>query len=508
MSQVITLRKALLERLKKAETELRELHEKELKKAVDPLLAPQPAHNPSIPNPVAPDLNAAPQSPVGAANEVPVGQLGPEGQAGMETGGGLCPLCGQEDVPGKCVCLQGAQAPAQAAPAPNPSPAGAQPLALSEKLTKTAPPGREAQVKALKPKVGTDSAFKIAWSSYDKKSKKTEVKKNAGAGYGGPGVMPSKAGGIVGTGGMMRSEAAAKAEDLCKQCGKLHKAGSCMEKADFTDPSGVKKETGVVGKRPPNKGGTPELSPAGSGNIEMDKAESDKIVHFKGDSFRRTWCGNKSAKNTSSNGSEVTCKKCKKDIRPGDTAKSDSKLDEPKARVHNAALDAQTKAREIAGKKPIKPSESSRAGRMSDAADAIGAKKAEPPMAKPPSGKNPATMVPAAKPMAPKPMAAPKAQQPKVPGMNTAGAMKGSKMGLAMKSEGMASCKQCGKPFSSPVQQMNAMTHGVCKVCTKDPDKAHIAKAEVANQNTDLQMSEFGSCPMCKKPEHPGDCKS
>jgi hypothetical protein len=47
----------------------------------------------------------------------------------------------------------------------------------SEDLNKVAPPGREEQVRALKPKVGTASAFKIAWSSYNQ-GRKHKVEKN------------------------------------------------------------------------------------------------------------------------------------------------------------------------------------------------------------------------------------------------------------------------------------------------------------------------------------------
>lgn len=42
----------------------------------------------------------------------------------------------------------------------------------AEKIDEMAPPGREDQVKALKGKVGKESAFKIAWASYNKKKGK------------------------------------------------------------------------------------------------------------------------------------------------------------------------------------------------------------------------------------------------------------------------------------------------------------------------------------------------
>lgn len=48
----------------------------------------------------------------------------------------------------------------------------------SEELEKVAPPGREDQVRALKPKVGTASAFKIAWASYNQ-GRKHKVEKNS-----------------------------------------------------------------------------------------------------------------------------------------------------------------------------------------------------------------------------------------------------------------------------------------------------------------------------------------
>lgn len=251
------LRSALLERLKKTEAQLIELAKIEL-----------PGQNPNMPQAVAPNLNAAPQSPVGSGNEVPVGQLGPEGQAQMETGGGNCPLCGQPDMPGKCLCLQTHGGPA-AAGAP-------QPLALSEKLGKVAPPGREKQVKALKPKVGTESAFKIAWSSYDKKAKAArknfldkgeapvvpeglnmgEVQKNAAMGYGqgAPGAVKPSAPALPTN----------KSEGLCKTCGKMAKMCKCMSKADFVDPKGKKSSNSDVNKGPPDAAGIKELPRGGS----------------------------------------------------------------------------------------------------------------------------------------------------------------------------------------------------------------------------------------------------
>lgn len=56
---------------------------------------------------------------------------------------GLCPFCKQPDSPEFCSCLD---------------------ILQKDELAKVAPPGREAQVKALKPKVGKKSAFKIAWA--------------------------------------------------------------------------------------------------------------------------------------------------------------------------------------------------------------------------------------------------------------------------------------------------------------------------------------------------------
>lgn len=43
-----------------------------------------------------------------------------------------------------------------------------------EILNKSAPPGREEQVLALKPKVGKESAFKIAWAAHNKEKNKTK----------------------------------------------------------------------------------------------------------------------------------------------------------------------------------------------------------------------------------------------------------------------------------------------------------------------------------------------
>lgn len=249
-----SLHAALLERLKKTEAELIELTRREnLSKAGWVIKAETsgselqmaealPGQNPSLPNPVAAPANAAPQSPVGAANGVPTGQLGPEGQAEMETGGGNCPLCGQPDVPGKCKCLQGGQAMPQMAPPATGAPAVGQPLAMSEKLGKVAPPGREEQVKALKPKVGTESAFKIAWASYDKKAasaKKSLTEKRD----------------------LIKS--ALNSDEVLFE---LHKReGRSLGKTDLIDAKGKKVERGVVGKLPPKASGVKELSAGGSG---------------------------------------------------------------------------------------------------------------------------------------------------------------------------------------------------------------------------------------------------
>jgi hypothetical protein len=66
----------------------------------------------------------------------------------------------------------------------------------SEGLEKVAPPGREEQVRALKPKVGTASAFKIAWASYnhgkDTKKNMTGGSENVSSGM--PGMMMAEGG--------------------------------------------------------------------------------------------------------------------------------------------------------------------------------------------------------------------------------------------------------------------------------------------------------------------------
>lgn len=58
-------------------------------------------------------------------------------------------------------------------------------------LGKVAPPGREEQVRALKPKVGTASAFKIAWASYNhgKETRKNMTGGSENMSSGTPGLM-------------------------------------------------------------------------------------------------------------------------------------------------------------------------------------------------------------------------------------------------------------------------------------------------------------------------------
>ena len=58
-------------------------------------------------------------------------------------------------------------------------------------LEKVAPPGREEQVRALKPKVGTASAFKIAWASYNhgKETRKNMTGGSENMSSGTPGLM-------------------------------------------------------------------------------------------------------------------------------------------------------------------------------------------------------------------------------------------------------------------------------------------------------------------------------
>jgi len=174
------LKKAVHERLLKFETEFAELGRRELRKAL-----PVTSMDPGIPE--LPD--ASPNSPVGSASGVPSGQLmapavaqptPQDPNAGGGATNGKCITCGNEDVPGACTCLgqlMGKNALlGYGANAGQPQAPGA--LAMSEKsLCKVAPPGREAQVKALKPKVGEESAYKIAWASKNKaKSESSAVK--------------------------------------------------------------------------------------------------------------------------------------------------------------------------------------------------------------------------------------------------------------------------------------------------------------------------------------------
>jgi hypothetical protein len=76
--------------------------------------------------------------------------------------------------------------------------AGASPSTASgpQALGKVAPPGREEQVRALKPKVGTASAFKIAWASYNhgKEAKKNMTGGSENVSSGTPGLMMAEAG--------------------------------------------------------------------------------------------------------------------------------------------------------------------------------------------------------------------------------------------------------------------------------------------------------------------------
>ena len=553
-SGIPELRAALLERLRKAEADLLALHKAEGKDDKTPKheykpgegtghfggapgspvvcrtcgytkghelhkSAPQPGQNPSLPNPVAPDVNANPDSPVGAGNQVPTGQLGPEGQAEMETGGGNCPLCGQPDLPGKCMCLQGGQPPpiqpvAPPQPTPNLQPQGQSgPLMQSEKdvgngwhvqhskgqtvswhkertnadkeakqlnyrgganytvvpgrkihkaeLEKVAPPGREEQVKALKPKVGTESAFKIAWSSYDKKAKKSfqehlTLKKNAAMGYASPGITSQSTGG----GGMAKNGAqpmptvptmkdessggasvsaptSALKSELCKGCGQMAKMCKCVAKADFVDPKGKTVEKGVVGARPPAASGIKEVPSPGSGSVSDPKKNSHAVTA-----------------------------------------------------------------------------------------------KAEPPMAKPPSGKNPATMTPAAKPAAPKAMGLPKPVAPKpMGGMPKPGMMGKGELDKVAPNPQMAQhalvagskaamAPPAAAPAARPLQhpanlgRANAMQSALAGAfAPKGPVHSGLELArppKVAAAGAGLKVPgvhKSEGCPFCGKSDHWGDCK-
>ncbi len=99
---------ALKERLKKFETQLQDLHARELKK--DEHMEPgiheanmgQQPHLEGGPGPGGHEMAAMPmpqsqpEQPVGSSSDIPPGQLQD-----------LCPMCGQPDMPGQCTCLNG-----------------------------------------------------------------------------------------------------------------------------------------------------------------------------------------------------------------------------------------------------------------------------------------------------------------------------------------------------------------------------------------------------------------
>ena len=273
-------------------------------------------------------------------------------------------------------------------------------------------------------------------------------------------------------------------EKLCKPCGKVHKAGeACMAKgADFMDPEGKKKSTGVVGVLPHTDD---KLGPGMSG-------PKCKVIPSPG-----------------SGGEKRPVKKADEDLSKP-----------PKSEAQRRAMGAAAGGNSTLGI----PKKVGKEFIDADKGGKLPAKKAEPPMAKPPSGKNPATMTPSATPKPPKLGGAPTAPgKPAAMGAATPAKPKmafgtgikpgsGTPAGPFGKSDGMARMRNqhaLDAAFKAPlaaaaVPSKPILTH------PSDPTRAqgyaeHMPAGKFGKSEK-LTKAELGNCPLCLRPEHLGKC--
>jgi hypothetical protein len=185
-----------------------------------------------------------------------------------------------------------------------------EPHYYSKELDKEAPPGKEKQVLALKPKVGVASAYAIAWDKYNKESKKS--------------LKPMEVQ-IIKTEFELYKTELKKSEDSLSKANALRNELASLEKSFFSDPKKMsdpyKQQVAQASKLKQNKFGNSstnnQSSRAGIGGA-YQKIKMPKLKMSENDSFD-------------------SCPTCQKEDKPGSCSCLDkSFVPTPKSKTNMA----------------------------------------------------------------------------------------------------------------------------------------------------------------------------